>query len=122
MTNADWLISPWAAQILPAVSRERVRMAKIKETERERIQPSPGFFSRATRDKSACEKHVPPVISGESGRTSDPSACLGAGLAHTPLNDWGNLYFSANILQQTNRNLPNTVEQEKRWRVCRAGR
>ena len=34
MTNADWLISPPAAQILPGLSRERVRMAKIKETER----------------------------------------------------------------------------------------
>ena len=36
MTNADWLISPPAAQILPGLLRERVRMAKIKETERVR--------------------------------------------------------------------------------------
>ena len=64
MTNADWLISPPAAQILPGLLRERVRMAKIKETERVRIQSLPAFFfvSRVIRDASACEKHFPPVI------------------------------------------------------------
>ena len=70
MTNADWLISPPAAQILPGLLRERVRMAKIKETERVRIPSVPAFFvSRVTR---ACEKHFPPVISGESGRRPPP--------------------------------------------------
>ena len=44
MTNADWLISPPAAQILPGLLRERVRMAKIKETERVRIPSLPAFF------------------------------------------------------------------------------
>ena len=44
MTNADWLISRPAAQILPGLLRERVRMAKIKETERVRIQSLPAFF------------------------------------------------------------------------------
>ena len=74
MTNADWLISRPAAQILPGLLRERVRMAKIKETERVRIQSLPAFFfvSRVTRDASACEKHFPPVIYGESGRRPPP--------------------------------------------------
>ena len=74
MTNADWLISPPAAQILPGLLRERVRMAKIKETERVRIPSVPAFFfvSRVTRDAGACEKHFPPVISGESGRRPPP--------------------------------------------------
>ena len=74
MTNADWLISPPAAQILPGLLRERVRMAKIKETERVRIPSLPAFFfvSRVTRDASACEKHFPPVIYGESGRRPPP--------------------------------------------------
>ena len=74
MTNADWLISPPAAQILPGLLRERVRMAKIKETERVRIPSVSAFFfvSRVTRDASACEKHFPPVISGESGRRPPP--------------------------------------------------
>ena len=44
MTNADWLISLPAAQILPGLLRERVRMAKIKETERVRIPSLPAFF------------------------------------------------------------------------------
>ena len=44
MTNADWLISLPAAQILPGLLRERVRMAKIKETERVRIPSVPAFF------------------------------------------------------------------------------
>ena len=44
MTNADWLISPPAAQILPSLLRERVRMEKIKETERVRIPYLPAFF------------------------------------------------------------------------------
>ena len=44
MTNADWLISPPAAQILPGLLRERVRMEKIKETERVRIPSLPAFF------------------------------------------------------------------------------
>ena len=84
MTNADWLISPWAAQILPGLSRERVRMAKIKETERVRIQSSPAFFvSHATRDASVCEKHVSPVISGDSGRH----------LPILPWNDWGTYVY-----------------------------
>ena len=74
ITNADWLISPPAAQILPGLLRERVRMAKIKETERVRIPSLPAFFfvSRVTRDASACEKHFPPVIYGESGRRPPP--------------------------------------------------
>ena len=74
MTNADWLISPPAAQILPGLLRERVRMAKIKETERARIPSAPAFFfvSRVTPDANACEKHFPPVISGESGRRPPP--------------------------------------------------
>ena len=87
MTNADWLISPPAAHILPGLLRERVRMAKIKETERVRIQfvyvPTFLFVSRVTRDASACEKHFPPVISGESGPLG--ALRLGAGLAHTSL-------------------------------------
>ena len=59
--------SPWPFE------RERVRMAKIKETERVRIQSVPAFFqSRVTSDASACEKHFPPVISGESGRRPPP--------------------------------------------------
>ena len=59
MTNADWLISPPAAQILPGLLRERVRMAKIKETERVRIPSVPPFFvSHVTRDASACEKQA----------------------------------------------------------------
>ena len=41
---ADWLISPPAAQILHGLLRERVRMAKIKETERVRIPSAPAFF------------------------------------------------------------------------------
>ena len=44
LTNADWLISPLAAQILPGLLRERVRMAKIKGTERVRIPSLPAFF------------------------------------------------------------------------------
>ena len=74
LTNADCLISPPAAQILPGLLRERERMAKIKETERVRIPSVPAFFfvSRMTRDASACEKHFPPVISGESGRRPPP--------------------------------------------------
>ena len=75
LTNAGWLISPPAAQILPGLLRERVRMAKnFKETERVRIPSVPAFFfvSRVTRDASACEKHFPPVISGESGRRPPP--------------------------------------------------
>ena len=74
LTNADWLIIPPAAQILPGLLRERVRMAKIKETERVMIPSIPAFFfvSRVTRDASACEKHFPPVISGESGRCPPP--------------------------------------------------
>ena len=70
LTNADWLICSPAAQILPGLLRKRVRMVKIKETERVRIPSVPAFFfvSRVTRDASACEKHFPPVISGESGR------------------------------------------------------
>ena len=74
MTNADWLISPPATQILSGLLRERVRMAKIKETERVRIPSLPAFFfvSRVTRDASACEKHFPPVIYGESGRRPPP--------------------------------------------------
>ena len=44
LTNADWLISLSAAQILPGLLRERVRMAKIKETERVRIPSVPAFF------------------------------------------------------------------------------
>ena len=47
MTNADWLISPPAAQILPGLLRERVRMAKIKETERVRIPSLPAFFCKS---------------------------------------------------------------------------
>ena len=47
MTNADWLISRPAAQILPGLLRERVRMAKIKETERVRIQSLPAFFCKS---------------------------------------------------------------------------
>ena len=50
MTNADWLISPPAAQILPGLLRERVRMAKIKETERVRIPSLPAFFFCKSRD------------------------------------------------------------------------
>ena len=76
LTNADWLISPPAAQIFPGLLRERLRMAKIKETERVRIPSVPAFFfffvSCVTRDASACEKHFPPVISGESGRRLPP--------------------------------------------------
>ena len=47
ITNADWLISRPAAQILPGLLRERVRMAKIKETERVRIQSLPAFFCKS---------------------------------------------------------------------------
>ena len=47
MTNAEWLIIPPAAQILPGLLRERVRMAKIKETERVRIQSVPAFFCKS---------------------------------------------------------------------------
>ena len=68
MTTADWLISPPAAQILPGLLRERVRMAKIKETERVRIQSVPAFFckSRVTRDASAC------------ARSTFPQSCQGS--------------------------------------------
>ena len=73
MTNADWLINPPDAQILPGLLRDRVKMAKIKETERVMIPSVPAFFvSRVTRDASACQKHFPPVISGESGRRPPP--------------------------------------------------
>ena len=44
MANADWLISPQAAQMLPSLSRERVMMVKIKETEQEKIESSPAFL------------------------------------------------------------------------------
>ena len=43
-TIANWLISPPAAQILPGLLRERVRIAKIKGTERVRIPSVPAFF------------------------------------------------------------------------------
>ena len=71
MTNAGRLISP-PAEIPPPPARlfERaVGTAKIKETERERIQSSPSYFcvSPAIRDASACKKNILPVISGESG-------------------------------------------------------
>ena len=83
MANADWLISPPAAQILSGLLRERVRMAKIKETERVRIPSVPAFFfvSRVTRDASACEKHFPPVISLFRGvwASSAPSALRASG-------------------------------------------
>ena len=50
LTNADWLISPPAAQIFPGLLRERLRMAKIKETERVRIPSVPAFFFCKSRD------------------------------------------------------------------------
>ena len=79
LTNADWLISPPAAQILPGNLRERVRMAKIKETERVRSIRTRFFFvSRVTRDASACEKHFPPVIS-VVWASSAPSALRASG-------------------------------------------
>ena len=86
MTNADWLISPPAAHILPGLLRERVRMVKIKETERVRIQSVPTFLyvSRVTRDASACEKHFPPVISGESGRVPRRFAPRGRTSPYSP--------------------------------------
>ena len=81
MTNADWLISRPAAQILPGLLRERVRMAKIKRPSGSLSTPQslpalqfnlyPLFFvSRVTRDASACEKHFPPVIYGRDFRAS----------------------------------------------------
>ena len=47
---------------------------EIKETERvlDSIRTRFFFVSRVTCDASACEKHVPPVIYGESGRRPPP--------------------------------------------------
>ena len=58
MTNADWLISPPAAQILPSLLRERVRMAKIKETERVRIQSLPAFFCKSRDSWRRCMREA----------------------------------------------------------------
>ena len=75
ITNADWLISPPAAQILPGPLRERVRLVKIKETERVRIPSVPGFFFFwKSRDswRKCMREALSPVISGESGRRPPP--------------------------------------------------
>ena len=88
MTNADWLISPPAAQILPGLLRERVRMEKIKETERVRIPSLPTFFCKSRDSWRKCmrEAFSPQSFQGSLGVVRPLGASrLGAGLAHTPL-------------------------------------
>ena len=73
MTNADWLISPRLLKYSLAFERA----GKDGEDQRDRagkdsIRTRFFFVSRVTRDASACEKHFPPVISGESGRRPPP--------------------------------------------------
>ena len=118
ITNADWLISPPAAQILPGLLRERVRMAKIKETERVRIPSLPAFFfvSRVMRDASACEKHLPPVISGESGRRPPPRrfAPRGRTSPYSPEMTGGTYIYSMIHAQEGTRGLlQNLFKQEE---------
>ena len=80
LTNADWLISQPAAQILPGLLRERVRMAKIKETERVRIPSVPAFFckSRDSRRKCMREAFSPSHFRGVWA-SSAPSALRASG-------------------------------------------
>ena len=76
LTNADWLISLPAAQILPGLLRERVRMAKIKETERVRIPSVPAFFFCKSREawRKCMREALSASHSGEStsGRRPPP--------------------------------------------------
>ena len=79
MSNADWLISPRAAQILLCFPKSglginasgsvSLMFTKIKETERGRHRiPTPHFFaSHATPNASACEKNLPKSFTGSQG-------------------------------------------------------
>ena len=99
LTNADWLISPPAAQILPGLLR---RMAKIKETERVRIPSVPAFFFKSQVAWLVTQVHArstfPQSFQGSLGVVRPLGASrLGAGLAHTPLKWLGEPLFLLHI-------------------------